>query len=218
MTTPVIIDLIAAAVFLGFVIAGTCRGLFRTLAGLLVIVLAMTGARMTAQAAAGPAARFLAPAVERRIQRQLDEMMPPASPEPGQMPEDGGLSVESLLELLGVQGDRLEELGARARENIRDTGASVLTAAAQSAAESLLYGVFYMLAFVLYAILLNLAARGLDLMLKLPVLHGANALGGAAVGALEGLLVLFALGLLLQSLGVSLDGSRILRIYMTLLA
>ena len=48
MTTPVIIDLIAAALLLGFTIAGARRGLFRTLAGILIVVLAMTGARFAA--------------------------------------------------------------------------------------------------------------------------------------------------------------------------
>lgn len=217
MTTPAIIDLIAASVLLGFAIAGARRGLFRTLAGLLIILLAMTGARMAAETAAEPAARFLAPVLEQRIQRRLDETLPRTPAEPGRMPETVEPGVEELLELLGVSGERLSVLAEAAREQIRDTGASILTAAALSAAESLLYGILYMLAFAVLTVLLHLAAKALDLVLKLPGLHGVNALGGFLAGLLEGALVLLVLTLLLRSLGAPLEGSHILRIYMTCL-
>ena len=56
----------------------------------------------------------------------------------------------------------------------------------------------------------RLAARALDLVLKLPVLHGANALGGALVGLLEGLAVQLLLTMLLSRLDVPLEESVIL--------
>ena len=51
MTTPVIIDAIAVAVLAGFAIVGVWKGLLRTLAGLLVLVLALAGAGIVALAA-----------------------------------------------------------------------------------------------------------------------------------------------------------------------
>lgn len=212
MTIPVIIDLIAAAVLAGFALFGARRGLFRTLAGILIIVLAMVGARMAAGAAAPRAAEFLTPVMERHIQRQLDKTLPPVPDVPGQMPEDAAYGPEELLELLGMGGAQLETLAEEIRETVRDTGASLLTAAAGSMVESLLYGAFYALAFAAAAVVLRLAARVLDQVLKLPVLHGANALGGAAAGLLEGALVLLVLTLVLQRLGAPLEGSRLLKI------
>ena len=64
-------------------------------------------------------------------------------------------------------------------------------------------------------LLLNLLSKLLDLALKLPVLHGANTLGGALAGLLEGAVVLLLLVLILQRLDVPLEGSRILHIYTT---
>ena len=52
MTVPVIIDIIAAALLIGFTLYGARRGLFRALAGLLIVVLALTGARFAAAALA----------------------------------------------------------------------------------------------------------------------------------------------------------------------
>lgn len=62
MTTPVIIDIIAAAVLLAFAAYGGRRGLFRALAGLLSVVVALVGAGMIASALAPPAARLVTPA------------------------------------------------------------------------------------------------------------------------------------------------------------
>lgn len=206
MTAPVIIDIIAAALLIGFALYGAHRGLFRALAGLLIVVLALVGARFAAEILAPSAARLASPAIQRHIEERLDEALPGTV---GQLPEE--LLPEELLGLLGITGDRLENLAEQARESVRETGASILSSVAQSMAESLFYGVIYLLAFLLLTVLLNLAAKVLDLALKLPVLHGANTLGGAAVGLAEGALAVFLLVLLAQRLGVSPEGSYILQ-------
>ena len=72
------------------------------------------------------------------------------------MPEE--ILPEELLGLLGIAGDRLEDLASKAREGVRETGASILSAVAQSMAESFFYGLIYILAFLLLTVLLNLAA------------------------------------------------------------
>lgn len=206
MTVPVIIDIIAAALLLGFTLYGAKRGLFRALAGLLIIVLALVGARFAAETLAPAAARLAAPAIERHIEKRLDEALPDTA---GQMPE--AALPEELLGLLGITGGRLEDLAEQARAGVRETGVSILSAVARSVTESFFYAALYILAFLLLAVLLNLAAKAMDLALKLPVLHGANALGGAAVGLAEGALAVFLLVLLAQRLGVSPEGSYILQ-------
>lgn len=206
MTAPVIIDIIAAALLIGFTLWGARRGLFRALAGLLVVVLALAGARITAEKLTPPAAALVSPIIEGQIEEKLDAAL-----------EDAGDQLsreflpEELLGFLGVAGERLEDLAEHARKGVRETGASILSAVARSMAESMLYGVIYLLAFLLLTVLLNLAVRVLDLAFKLPVLHGANALGGAAVGLIEGALVVLVLALLLKSLGLSPEGSRLLQ-------
>ena len=47
MTTPVIIDVIMAVVLIAAVIYGAHRGLFRALAGLAVVIVALVGAAIT---------------------------------------------------------------------------------------------------------------------------------------------------------------------------
>ena len=216
MAIPVIIDIIAAAILLGFIVNGARRGLFRALAGLVMILLALAGARVAAEKLTAPAAELTRPVLEHRIETKLDAALG-VPEETGRMPEErteaDGLDARDLLALLGVEDGKLDDLTEKVQESVRDTGVSLLTAVAESLAEPVLYSVIFLLAFLLLLVGLNLLARLLDLAMKLPVLHGANALGGGAVGFLEGAVVLLLLTLLLLRLDVPLEGSRILHIY-----
>lgn len=210
MGNPAIIDIAAAAILLGFLIFGARRGLFRALAGLVILVLAIAGARMAAEALTPPAVGLVRPVIESQIQRQLDAALEATeTPEAGQMPEED-FGPEELLALLGLDEARTAELAEQVREAVRDTGVSLLTAVAECVTEPVLYSVLFLVLFLALLVLLRLAARALDLVLKLPVLHGANALGGALVGLLEGLAVLLLLTMLLSRLDVPLEESVIL--------
>lgn len=221
MAIPVIIDIIAAAILLGFVISGAKRGLFRALAGLVMILVALVGARVAAEKLTTPTVELMRPVLEHRIEAKLDAAL--ETPEESvQMPEEDtdadGLDARDLLALLGVGEERLDELVERVQENVRDTGVTILTAVAEAVAEPVLYSVIFLLAFLLLLVGLKLLARLLDLAMKLPVLHGANALGGGIVGALEGAAVLLLLTMLLLRLDVPLEESRILHIYVAWLS
>lgn len=221
MAIPVIIDIIAAAILLGFVISGAKRGLFRALAGLVMILVALIGARVAAEKLTTPTVELMRPVLEHRIEAKLDAAL--ETPEESvQMPEEDtdadGLDARDLLALLGVGEERLDELVERVQENVRDTGVTILTAVAEAVAEPVLYSVIFLLAFLLLLVGLKLLARLLDLAMKLPVLHGANALGGGIVGALEGAAVLLLLTMLLLRLDVPLEESRILHIYVAWLS
>ena len=217
MGNPAIIDIAAAAILLGFLVYGAKRGLFRALAGLLILVLAIAGARMAAEALTPPAVALVRPVIEARIQEQMDAALELPEDMPGRMPEED-FGAEDLLALLGVGEGRLEDLAETAREAVRDTGVSLLTAVAECVTEPVLYSVLFLVLFLALLILLRLAARALDLVLKLPVLHGANAVGGALVGLLEGLAVLLVLTMLLSRLDVPLEESVILYRFATWLS
>lgn len=207
MGIPVIIDIIAAAVLLGFTVYGARRGLFRALAGLLIVAAALIGARMAAETLVPPAMDLSRPLIQRHVEKELDQAL--GDQVEVSMPEEP----EELLALLGVDEARLAELAEQVRRTIQETGATILAAVAESLAEPVLYSLLFLLAFLLLTAALRLVARLLDLALKLPVLHGANALGGAAVGLLEGLVVLAVAALVLKRLDVPLAESHLLRIF-----
>lgn len=213
MTTPVIIDAIAVAVLALFGILGAWKGLLRTLAGLLIVALSLAGAGIIASALSAPAAKLIAPAIEKRIEARLDEAIREQRP---REPEGEALPLSELLDLLGVDRARRDALAGRAEKSVRDTGASLASALVESLAQSMLYGILYMLSFLLLTAALHLLVRMLDAVLKLPGLHGLNALGGGLAGLAEGALLLFLAVWVLRLVGVSFDfgeDSRIFRFF-----
>lgn len=210
MTTPVIIDAIAAAVLLGFAIWGAQRGLFRSLTGLLSVIVALVGAGLIAGALAAPAARLAGPLVEEHIRGQVDEAMEVQSSQQVEMPElemeeDDGFAIEDLLALMGLDEDVRESLLGDIQEKAVDTGVSVATAIVESVVQSLLYGVLFLLSFLALMLLLKLAVGAMDLVLKLPGLHLLNSLGGAVIGLAEGALLAFLAIWIARRLGVSFE-------------
>lgn len=216
MTTPVIIDAIAIAVLAGFGILGAWKGLLRTLAGLLVLALSLAGAGIIASALSVPAAKLIAPVIEKRIESRLDEAIQERfseeTPGKGASVEDG-LSVADMLGLLGVDQALWDTLAFQAADTARESGGRLMTAVIESVARSMLYGVLYMISFVLLTIALHLLVRMLDAVLRLPGLHGLNAFGGGMVGLVEGALLLFLAVWVLRLLGVSFDEENSGRIF-----
>jgi len=201
LTTPVIIDAIALAVLAGFAVWGACRGLLRTRAGLLVLALSLTGAGFIASALSGPAAKLAAPAIEKRLESRLDASFQERFPDEAEPPPLG-----ELLELLGIDEVCWDAFADQVEKTVRDTGASLAAAVIENAAGSMLYGALYVVSFVLLSAALHLLVRMLDAVLRLPGLHGLNAVGGGVAGILEGALLLFLAVWVLRLLGVSFDG------------
>ena len=176
--TTVIIDIIVAAVLLAFVFLGARRGLFRSVAGLAILVVSLVGANMAADSLTPMAAGIVQPAIENRVEEKLGEVLP----EDMELPEAEDTAMGELLALLGIDADPAEEILERAGEQVRRNGAGAVAAVAVGVAESTIHVAVFLLVFLAAFIVLKLLAHLVDLTLKLPVLSGANALGGAAVG------------------------------------
>ena len=207
MTTPVIIDVIAAAVLIAAAAWGAHRGLFRSLAGLAVVIVALVGAAVIANALAAPAARLVTPLIREGIETRVDEAMAQQS-QGVQMPEadvDEGFEIADLLALMGLDEDVRDSLARQTEEKIQDTGVSLAMAVVESVAESILYAALFLISFVGLTIALKLLIRALDLVLQLPGLHLVNSLGGGLIGLAEGALALFLAIWVLRRFGVSFE-------------
>ena len=222
MTTPVIIDMIAAAVLIAAAAWGAHRGLFRALAGLAVVIVALVGAAVIANALAAPAARLVTPLIRENIETRVDEAMAQQSQEV-QMPEadvDEGFEIADLLALMGLDEDVRDSLVRQTEEKIQDTGISLAMAVVESVAQSILYAALFLISFVGLTILLKLLIRAMDLVLQLPGLHLVNSLGGGLIGLAEGALTLFLAIWVLRRFGVSFEtdtvsATHILRFFAT---
>ena len=219
MTTAVIIDAIVVVVLLAFAIWGARQGLVRALAGLVMVIVALVGAGMIAATFSGPAARLAAPVIQKHITSRVEEAM---AVQTDSTPEEVGEEprVEDLLVLLGLDEDVRGSLAEQAEEQIRDAGASIVSAVVESMVGSVAYGVLFILSFLALLLMLHVLVGAMDLVMKLPLLHGLNSLGGGALGLVEGALVLFLAIWAARRLGISFETealaeAHILRIFTT---
>lgn len=222
MTTPVIIDIVVAAVLLGFAVYGGKRGLFRALSGLLAVVVALVGAGIIAATFTTPVTKVVTPLIAGHIEEKVENAMAVQSADSGvQMPEadtEDPSAIQDLLAILGLDDEVRSRLAEEVQEKVRDTGASIAAAVVESMARSLIYGTLYILSFAVLLLLMKVLIGAMDLVLKLPLLRGLNTLGGAAVGLVEGALLLFLAVWVLRRLGVSFESealaeAHILRIF-----
>ena len=222
MTTPVIIDIVVAAVLLGFAVYGGKRGLFRALSGLLAVVVALVGAGIIAATFTTPVTKVVTPLIAGHIEEKVENAMAVQSAGSGvQMPEadtEDPSAIQDLLAILGLDDEVRSRLAEEVQEKVRDTGASIAAAVVESMARSFIYGTLYILSFAVLLLLMKVLIGAMDLVLKLPLLRGLNTLGGAAVGLVEGALLLFLAVWVLGRRGVSFESealaeAHILRIF-----
>ena len=211
MSAPVIMDIAAAAVLLLFLILGARAGLIRSLAGLVIVVVALVGAGMIAATFADPAAKLAAPMIEKAVTQKVEEAI---TAETGMLDtERADPEIGELLSMLGLDEEVKEGITNRAEQTIRDTGVSVISAVVESLCRSVIYGLLYILSFLGLWLLLHVLAKAMDLLARLPGLSTLNALGGAALGFVKGVLVLFLAIWAARRLGVSFETEEVAQTY-----
>ena len=211
MSVPVIMDIAAAAILLLFLILGARAGLIRSLAGLVIVVVALVGAGMIAATFADPAAKLVAPMIEKAVTEKVEEAI---TAETGMLDtERADPELGELLSMLGLDEEVKESITNRAEQTIQDTGVSVISAVVESLCRSMIYGLLYILSFLTLWLLLHVLAKAMDLLAKLPGLSSLNALGGAALGLVKGALVLFLAIWAARRLGVSFETEEVAQTY-----
>ena len=204
MTVPVIIDAVVVLILAGFTVFGAKRGLLRTLAGLVIVVVALVGAGMIATTFSGPAAKLAAPLIEKQIEKKIDAAIAESAPAVSSSTAENS-QMEHLFSLLGLDAEVRSSLMEKARDTVRDTGVSAVTAVVTGVAQSMIYGVLYILSFVSLTVLLHVLFKAMGVLTKLPGLRSLNALGGGVLGLIEGGLLLFLAVWAARRLGVSFE-------------
>ena len=196
------IDLVIAAVLLLCAVMGWRRGLFRSLAELAAMLLALVLSAQIANVAAPIAVdRFLRPATHAAIAQRVDELAAEgslaASPLEGleaaveAIPNGFVRSrAQDLLEGLDLPA-REEALGEAARDALVGMGTQVADTVLDTMAYRLLHSMVCAASFLVLSFLLRLAVRALGLVMKLPVLRQLNEAGGLLVGVGKGVLLVF---------------------------
>ena len=181
----VTMDLAAAAVMILCMILGRKRGLLRSFMGLAAVVIALLLASRIAQFSTDLLIDcVLRPASAAAVERRVDELLtePVLSTSPLEEMEQLVASVpnelirEKAAQLLKQMEISAEEIaGHSAREMLLAWGMELLDAVLNTVVRGMIFGVLYLLSFLLVMIGLKILTGMLDLTLKLPLLRQVSA-------------------------------------------
>lgn len=188
MTTSLILDIVTIAILLCFVIGGLHAGFVRTLCSLLAVFVAFFGAAFLTKHITPYLVDSITPYALPSIVKKLETSETPPSRDPDEA------ETQQLLRELGLP----EGWSTIIAENYdQEESSPSFTSPSQILAGYILhliiYGVVFLLLFAILLILWSFLSRALHLVARLPVLSFFNGTLGAALGFLQGVLVLLIL-------------------------
>lgn len=201
-----VFDVILLVIVILCVIVGMRRGFVLTLCGVLSIVVALVGAKVTADQFSPVVTQAIAPRMETVIEARLNESIGDTVQNSTNWDESDFDA--SLGGILGIfqQNEAVQNAISGIQDSIQSgVDAAVQTAAgsmAQEIAQPVAWGTVYVIAFVVILLLWNLISKALDLVAKLPVLHFFNRLLGGACGLIKGILIAGCICCLILNLGL----------------
>ena len=167
-------DFVIAAALVLAVVVGMKRGLLKSLTGVIVTILSFLGASWSSNNLTGPVTKWLHPMLEEEILQKL-------------LPENGNFTLPDLNQYEGPFADLLQQLA----QQFQQTGENLMHAVTEGIVYSIAYGVVYLVSFLVLLLVLSLLMKPLQLTTKLPVIHTIDALGGAVLGLVWGILLVF---------------------------
>lgn len=195
MSISLIFDLAVAAILLLCLIIGGARGFLRTLLSVVILVAALLGSGILANTLADPVTEWVTPRVQQYMLDRLTD---------GRSDEAISAAAASDNETLAglVDFDAITGIARKAMDSAVEAGKNMLEGAVAGMVRSLVYGVLFLLSFLVLTLLLRLITSPLRLAERTPVLGALNRLAGAALGLCLGVLAMFAAASVLQWTGL----------------
>ncbi len=195
--TSVMIDAGIVAVLALSMYFGWRTGLFRTLMGLLVLIVALVvSLRASALAAGAVIERVLRPSTMAAMEEQVDRIVEEGATLTRQEEMErlvatipNGLvrsQAEKLLDRL-----RLSDQAEQGREALLEAGTELVDTVLDSLVRGILQAVICAALFTVLLLALRLAVRAADIVFDLPLLRQLNEVGGVLLGALRGAAVVW---------------------------
>lgn len=188
-------DILIAVVLIFCIYSGIKKGLIRSVAGILVLIISITGAAMLTRSLTPPVTSIVAPVTETILQDNFDEVYSTLDKLPDQTTVQSTVNVlmnndelKELFDKLSIDESDLTEAFSSITDATQNLADSTIEAIAYSITEPI---VSFLLWFVLISLLnfvLNIIVNSLNLVAKLPVLRLGNKLGGGIIGFIRGVI------------------------------
>jgi uncharacterized membrane protein required for colicin V production len=199
---------VIAAVLIAGALIGAHRGLFKSLMGAVVVLAALVGSVMLANILTEPVTDVVAPKVEDAVVSQFSDALDKKEQETGER-----IDLKGLLEKYHISGDVIDKLTrslsetvqhatGQAKEQAVQSFRGAVSAAIRSMVSGAVHTVLVLVLYIVLLIVLKLLTRALDHVLDAPVLGTLNGAGGAALGLIEAVLLLYAVIYVGAHLGV----------------
>jgi|GEM_PF-511224 len=202
MDNALIIDGILAVVLIAGAVIGAKRGLFKSLMGLAVVVIALIGAVLLADLLTDPITDVIAPRIENAVVRQFSEELDKTSQEKTAEAAEGLRGITELLERYGLPktlfdgaleslSEAVEGAVSAVKEKVTETFRTAVSASVRSLVRNAVHTVLVLVLYILLLVALKLLTGLFDHVFDLPVLNTLNNAGGAIFGFLEAALLLY---------------------------
>ena len=220
-----VFDIAIVVILILFAWRGASRGFVLSLCGLLAVVVAFVGASFLASLLAPKVGAALEPRFAQAIEERLEEQFQQSVPEG----DTAGLTegenypmqdVLSVLRDMGLYEDLVNTIDQAVQDGMTAVAANAAAAVAAAIAQSVAYTVIFTVAFALILIAWKVFSHAVDLVAKLPGLNFLNKTGGAAMGLIKGVLILFLAAWLIQYSGKlipeeTVQQTHLLKFFMT---
>ena len=241
-TVTMIIDFGAVLTVIICAAIGSYRGMIKMLAGLAVLLLSLVGATFIAAQFSDQVVDIVAPMLESRVTSAVENAMDGESLNKligGYQESQAQENLEDTLDetsFRALKFDYLSELFERFKEQklfpqsltdslqsqIEDmrksftgTVSQAISAALKEILRPIAYGLLYLVSFMVLSFVLRIVFRSLNQVSTIPGLRSINAMGGLALGLVQGLALVVAAAFLLRFVFGGVDGvsnSQILKV------
>lgn len=221
-----IFDIAILVILALFAWRGASKGFVLSLCGLLAVIVAFVGASFLAGLLAPKVGDALEPkfaqAIEERLEEQFQQSDPAGDAAAGLTEgEDYPLQdVLSVLKDMGLYEDLVDTIDQAVQNGMTAVAANAAAAVAAAIAQSVAYTVIFTIAFALILIAWTIFSHAVDLVAKLPGLNFLNKTGGAVMGLVKGVIILFLVAWLIQYSGKlipeeTVQQTHLLKFFMT---
>lgn len=211
MDNALIVDGALAVILIVGTLVGAKRGLFKSLMGLVVVAAALVGSVVLANMLTEPITDFVAPKVENAVVKQFTNELDKsaksgtdAADGVGALLEKYGISADALSGVLTPFASGLSGAAAGAKQNAADTFRGMASAAIRTVVSGAVHAVLTMVLYIVLLVVLRLLVNLINHVFDLPLLGTVNGLGGAAIGFVEALLLVYVVTYIGYHLGVKI--------------
>ena len=205
-----LIDVILILILVCLILSGYRRGLLMSLTGLVIVVLCCLGAAAAQRALTPTVTTYLEPKIAAALEPEVESYIAGQTQTALDDAEEQGLTVDGEKLSLGDLAELLEDFGLDVDQTITDGVTDALQPATDAVAESIAHvvarriaGTFvYVAAWIILYLVLHNIALALNVVDRLPVIHTCNRLGGAVLGALEGLIPMVVIAAVCDGAGL----------------